>query len=489
MFREGFGAMDKLYLARVTIAAGTLVGNDNGSIASFFGVPYAEPPQAAARFAAPEHVKPWVGDRTAQEYGATAPQPRRDSFGSLDMKPYFGPGWVRGENYLNVNIWTPSAQLANTTSALLPVMVFVHGGGFVAGANSAALYDGTRFAQDEVVFVSVNYRLGVPGFLSVPGTPENRGLMDVIAALRWVQENVTSFGGDPANVTLMGQSAGATLISSLLTDPAAPGLVRRAIIQSGNGEGAFSPAQAHLVTERLAAALDIPATFEGFASVDDDAIIDALPNLAGLNLNVDGKLDPLAGLSAFSLVLEQQPVELIRSGLAGDVDLMIGTNSQEGNLYLVPTGSYYRTTRADVDALRTQTVPEEGGEPTTVATKRLGARRSELLGDRLFVSGTNALIGARLQAASAPTFTYKFAWPSPALNGDLGACHAIELPFVFDNTAMASLHGTSGLLGEEVAPAELASSMHAAWVKFAKQGNPGWNKATVNSLNTKTFGP
>ncbi|MCZ9344888.1 carboxylesterase family protein, partial [Streptomyces sp. TRM76130] len=206
------------------------------------GVPYAAPPRGADRFGPPRPHEPWDGVRDATAPGPNAPQSER-GLGAIDMTPYFGTGWSRGEDYLTVNVRTPSAA-----SGGLPVMVFVHGGGFVAGSTRSALYDGSAFARDGVVLVTLNYRLGIAGFLDLPGAPANRGLLDVVGALRWVRENIAGFGGDPDNVTLFGQSAGATLVGGVLATPEAAGLFRRAIVQSGNGRGAFTTEQAARVT-------------------------------------------------------------------------------------------------------------------------------------------------------------------------------------------------------------------------------------------------
>ncbi|MER7974828.1 carboxylesterase family protein, partial [Streptomyces sp. NPDC096080] len=223
----------------VTTARGAVRGlrREDGS-AVFLNIPYAAPPVGAARFAPPRPHARWDGVRDATVPGPTAPQSPR-GLGSVDMAPYFGPGWCQGEDYLTVDVWTPDAARAG-----LPVMVFVHGGGFVAGSTRSALYDGSAFARDGTVLVTLNYRLGVAGFLDLPGAPANRGLLDVVAALRWVRENIALFGGDPDNVTLFGQSAGATVVGGVLATAAASGLLRRAIVQSGSGLGAFSPEQA-----------------------------------------------------------------------------------------------------------------------------------------------------------------------------------------------------------------------------------------------------
>ncbi|MGB8941234.1 MAG: carboxylesterase family protein, partial [Streptomyces sp.] len=211
----------------VTTAQGVVAGARHEGFAVFRGIPYAAPPARTGLFAAPQPHAPWDGVRDATAAGPTAPQAERN-LGGIDMSPYFGPGWVRGDDYLTLDVWTPDhpspashsgVQDLNARRAALPVMVFVHGGGFVAGSTRASLYDGTAFARSGVVLVTVNYRLGIGGFLDLPGVPRNRGLLDVIAALRWVRENIAAFGGDPDLVTLFGQSAGATLTGAVIAAP------------------------------------------------------------------------------------------------------------------------------------------------------------------------------------------------------------------------------------------------------------------------------
>ncbi|MEU9969683.1 carboxylesterase/lipase family protein [Streptomyces malaysiensis] len=439
----------------------------------FRHVPYAAPPRGAARFAPPEPHPPWDGVRDATVAGPTAPQPRRDAFGHLDMSPYFGQGWVRGEDYLAVNVWTP-----DTTRDDLPVMVFVHGGGFVAGSTRSELYDGTAFARDGVVLVTLNYRLGVPGFLHLPDAPDNRGLLDVIAALRWVGENIAAFGGDRSRVTLFGQSAGATIVGAVVADPRAEGLLQRAIIQSGSGLGAFTPAQAGRVTRALAQVLGTAPTAEALARVPDERFVEAMPRLAGIDLTADGHVDPLIGLSAFSLVLDQQPAEAVATGRGAGVDLLLGTTAEEGNLYLAPVGHLTSSTEEDVlaAAARSHPAPEQLVE---VYRQRwpgasAGRLRSAIMTDALFGAGTRRLAAAHARHPSSGTHVYEFAWRSEALDGRLGAAHVVELPFVFDRTGLPGLRGPQAILGPAEPPADLASRVHATWIRFARTGDPGW---------------
>ncbi|MBU3867008.1 carboxylesterase family protein [Streptomyces sp. 4503] len=465
--------MTNTFAPIVATSQGAVRGRREEHATVFRHIPYAAPPRGAARFAPPVPHPPWDGVRDATAAGPTAPQPGRDAFGDLDMSPYFGQGWVPGEDYLAVNVWTP-----DTTRDDLPVTVFVHGGGFVAGSTRSALYDGTGFARDGVVLVTLNYRLGVPGFLHLPDAPDNRGLLDVIAALRWVEENIAAFGGDRSRVTLFGQSAGATIVGAVVADPRAEGLFQRAIIQSGNGLGAFAPAQADRVTRALARILGTAPTAEALASVPDERLVTAMPQLAGIDLNVDGHFDPLIGLSPFSLVLDQQPAEAVAAGRGAGVDLLLGTNAEEGNLYLVPLGHLATSTEEDVHAVAARSHPAPQKLVEVYRRERPGASagelRSAIMTDALFGAGTRRLAAAHARHSSSRTHVYEFAWRSRALDGRLGATHVMELPFVFDRTDLPRLHGPEAILGPAEPPAGLASRVHATWIRFARTGDPGW---------------
>ncbi|WP_405586119.1 carboxylesterase/lipase family protein [Streptomyces sp. NBC_01092] len=457
----------------VTTAQGAVRGVGQGDTAVFLNIPYAAPPHGAARFARPQPHASWDGIRDATVPGPNAPQTER-RLGSVDMSPYFGTGWSRGEDYLTVNVFTPAAAGGG-----LPVMVFVHGGGFVAGSTRSAMYDGSAFARDGVVLVTLNYRLGIPGFLHLPGAPANRGLLDVVAALTWVQENIAAFGGDPHQVTLFGQSAGATIVGGVLATPEAAGLFRRAIVQSGSGLGAFTSEQAERVTRAAAEALGIEPRVDAFAEVSDERLLDAASRLAGIDLRTETHTDPLVGLSPFSLVLDTQPARSVAAGLGAGIDLLIGTNTEEGNLYLVPVGRYGTSTAADVDAEAARSHPDPGRLVLTYRKTRpeasFGELRSAVMGDALFGAGSRALAEAHAAHPESATFSYEFAWRSHALDGQLGATHTMELPFVFDLAHLPRLHGPAGLLGPDEPPADLAARMHRAWVRFARTGNPGWD--------------
>ncbi|AEW99806.1 carboxylesterase/lipase family protein [Streptantibioticus cattleyicolor] len=457
----------------VTTAQGAVRGLRRGAPLTFLNIPYAAPPRGAGRFAPPRPHERWDGVRDATVPGPNAPQSER-KLGNVDMTPYFGAGWSRGEDYLTVNVFAPAAGGEG-----LPVMVFVHGGGFVAGSTRSALYDGFAFARDGVVLVTHNYRLGVAGFLDIPGAPANRGLLDVVAALRWVRENIAAFGGDPGNVTLFGQSAEATIVGGVLATPEATGLFRRAIAQSGSGLGAFTSQQAARVTRAAAVALGIEPTLDAFADVPDERLVESASRLAGIDLRTATHRDPLIGLSPFSLVLDTQPAESVATGLSADVDLLVGTNTEEGNLYLVPVGTYATSTAADVDAIAARSHPDPARLVAAYRESRPEASfaelRSAIMGDALFGAGSRALADAHAAHSGSATHAYEFAWRSHALDGQLGATHAVELPFVFDLADRPELTGPNALLGPGVPPADLATRMHNAWVRFATTGDPGWH--------------
>jgi para-nitrobenzyl esterase len=386
-----------------------------------------------------------------------------------------------------VNVWTP---LGASTKA--PVILFVHGGAFIAGSTNAPCYDGTAFARDGVVFVSANYRLGVAGFLHLPDAPDNRGMLDVIAALGWIRDNITAFGGDPDNVTLMGQSAGAIIVSSLLSDPAANGLFRRAVIESGSGTGTFTKQQASMVTAEVGNLLGMAATATTLAGVDDATLVDLMPRLSQLDLSTDNARAPLGGITVFGLVLEEQPVDAVNTARDRLPDLLIGSNTDESALYVAPQGLLAATTAEDVHAAAARFDSDPERLVASYRTTRPAASdahlRVAILSDGMFLTGTRLLVQALEQRPETTTFVYEFGWQSDALRGQLGASHLMELPFVFDCTHIAALHGDKALLGSAQPPEMLADRMHEAWVSFAATGNPGWPAHTAQQPAVQRIG-
>ncbi|MFI8354866.1 carboxylesterase/lipase family protein [Streptomyces cyaneofuscatus] len=458
--------MSDIVEARARTVQGTVRGAVERGVAVFRGIPYAAAPVGARRFRAPEPPEPWEGVRDALAFGPTAPKrPYAPPLDRLLPDPA-----VAGEEWLNLNVWTPSTEETGRAEGAegLPVLVWIHGGSLLHGSSAVPVYDGWAFARDGVVLVSVNYRLGVEGFGLFPDAPANRGLLDQLAALEWVRDNIAAFGGDPDRVTVAGESAGAVSIGALLATDRAAGLFRRAVLQSG-APAALTPDAARGTTELIARRLGVPATAAAFAAVDPEALLTA-------QTEVTSGGNPLTGRNSFQLVVDgelltQDPVEALRTGsAAAGVGLLLGTNTEEYRLWFVPGGLTERISRLKLRlALLKFRVPNATAR--TYRANRPDATPGELLGalatDLLLRVPLNRLADARA-GAPASTYVYEFGWPSPVQR--LGACHALELGFVFDTLAHPD---TMALTGPD-APQELADAMHRAWVAFATRGDPGW---------------
>ncbi|MFD3997697.1 carboxylesterase/lipase family protein [Streptomyces sp. NPDC058583] len=459
---------------------GALRGSAKDGVAAFLGVPYAQAPVGPLRFRTPEPVEPWDGVREATAFGPTAPK-----------RPYAAPldallpdPDVAGDDCLNLNVWAPwGGPDSAAPDGGRPVMVWIHGGSLVHGSSAVPVYDGTAFARDGVVLVSVNYRLGIEGFGVFPDAPGNLGLRDQIAALTWVRDSIAAFGGDPERVTVFGESAGAISIAALLASPLAKGLFHRAVVQSG-APIAQPLDRARRTTEAVAARLKVPATAEAFARVDRDRLLAA-------QTEVTGKGSPLTGGHSFQIVVDgevvpRDPAEALADGASAEVDLLMGTTTEEYRLWFVPSGTTERVGPLVQRLLLWRTkVPSRtarvyrAGRPQEKPGEVLGA----LATDKLLRIPLNALADARLNTGgTAATYMYEFGWPSPVL--DLRACHALELGFVFDTLDMPE---TRALTGPD-APRDLAAAMHAAWVSFALTGDPGWRRWDP-SRPVMTFGP
>ncbi len=456
---------------RVVLSTGSVRGTRNGSIRSFLAIPYAAPPVGARRFAAPQPVEPWTGERDATLRGASAPQRIRD-FPGLDIIPLVGDGQACGDDYLTLNIHAP------VDAAARPVMVFIHGGGFVVGSKDASVQDGTTFARDGIVYVAINYRLGIDGFLPIPGVPTNLGLRDMIAGLTWVRDNIAAFGGDPANVTVFGESAGAMAVADLIASPLAKGLFGRAIVQSGHGAMVRDISVAQRLVKKIAGILNISPDAAGFRTVGLEEGVDAVEAVAKPTARIDLRdahgREPVFGISRFvpvfgDDVLPDTPVAALEKGAGADIQLLIGTNAQEMNLYFVPTGVKAKMRRLLAWFVLRKSMPGAWG-----VLKAYGAGRRPI-GD-VFVDATTDLVfrwPARVYAAAhrGRTHMYEFDWQSPA-GGGLGAAHGMELPFVFDTLAITT--GPEGLTGT-VPPQALATRIHALWVRFATDGYLPWS--------------
>lgn len=456
----------------VETASGAVRGELRDGVAAFLGVPYAAPPVGDLRFAEPAPVPEWPGVRDASRPGPTAPQHGAKKFAGMDMFAITGAEWRRGDDYLTLNVWAPAEGGGR------PVLVFIHGGGLVMGSKDAAVYDGRSFARDGAVAVGINYRLGVEGFIAVPGAPTNLGLRDMLAALAWVRDNIAAFGGDPANVTVFGESGGAIATACLVASPLSAGLFSRAVVQSGHGSAVHPYDIARRVTRRVAKLLDVTPDVAGFRSTDPGEAVQALRR-AGRPGAVDMKdadgIDPSYGLGVVlpvvgDDVLPRHPLVALGEGAGQDVDLLIGTTEDEANFWFAPTRLLLAPHFAVRPVLR-RLVPDPDGILAAYRRRDPGARGGETLSRILSDLSFRWPARQFAEAHRGRTFFYEFDWDSPAAGGRMGAAHGFELPFVFDT--LDTVGGPRGWLGADP-PQDLADRVHGIWLRFATDGTVPW---------------
>jgi para-nitrobenzyl esterase len=472
----------------VRTTSGGVRGTTRDGVHVFLGIPYAAPPFGPRRFAAPQPPEPWDGVREATEYGPTAPKPPyAPPYDVLLSEPQ-----IPGEDCLNLNVWTPDSGGTG-----LPVFVWIPGGAFVNGSGAVPVYDGATFARDGVVCVTINYRLGVDGFLQfADGGPANRGLLDQVAALRWVQDNIAAFGGDPARVTVGGESAGAMSIGCLLAMPSAEGLFTRAVLQSGAGHHVLTAATATRIGGYLAERLNLPPERAALAGVPLPDLIAAQEAIAQEPFQAPNPArwgEVAVNLMAFEPVIDGElltdlPIRRIAAGSARDIAVLVGANRDEHRLFLVPNGV--------VDMVSDQLLQlavAGYGAPVDKTLKvygsaRPGATPGELLADIVtdwfYRIPAIRLAEAQTGQAAGRTWMYEFSWPSPQFGGRLGACHGLELGFIFHSLALEA-HGA--LMGP-AAPQALADEMHGAWVRFVRDGDPDWAAYDLARRSVQDFG-
>ncbi|GAA5146838.1 carboxylesterase family protein [Microbacterium pseudoresistens] len=449
-----------------------------GSSAAFLGIPFAKAPTGSRRFLAPVPPAPWTEVRDATTYGPTAQ--RGDTGPTLIPEPS-----IPGASTLNVNVFTPSPALS-PDGAGLPVMVWIHGGGYVDGSPASPWYDGRAFTRDGVVTVSISYRLGFDGFGWIDGAPANRGVLDWLAALEWVQRNVAAFGGDPDRVTIAGQSAGGGAVLRLLGMERAQHLFDAAI--------ALSPALADLPrkrvqarSRRLAELVGCAPDLAGFRSVREGMLRKHQPEASllgakGLAAATAVLTDGLPwGPVIDGDVLSRPTVEALRAGVGSDKPLLLGATDDEftmaldrarSTLRLIPAplllGRFLRdrrVRRAYLDANRPQ------------RRKGTAAVLGRYVTDTVFRALVARVAEARRDAA---TWAYRFAWVSPTKGW---SCHCLDVPFWFDCLDEDHVPAIAG----DAPPQSLADAMHGAAVAFVRDHDPGWPQWRTDPGTSRVF--
>jgi para-nitrobenzyl esterase len=468
----------------VDTTCGKVEGLERGGVLQFRGIPYGH----AERFRPAEAPRPWAGVLDATRFGPVAPQRRSPTDMLLGIDKQH-----TGEDCLVLNVFTPAADEARR-----PVMVWIHGGGFTNGSGHLPYYNGTNLVQHgDVVVVTINYRLGVFGFLHLDhlvGDPDrfpgsaSHGLRDQVAALRWVRDNIAGFGGDPGRVTIFGESAGGMSVASLMAAPAAAGLFHGAIAQSGAGENVLTVDEAEHVTAEVLGHLGLPVDAGGVERLLDvpvDAVLEAQTAVEVAELTTrPGQEARQRGQRFLKLpfepmidgeLLPRRPLEAVRDGSSAGIPLVIGTTADEWKLFMLQEGGR----ELPDDQLRRRAGNLVGGDVAQVdemlahyrAARPAADNRdlwSAVLTDHVF--RMPALRLAEAQLAHAPVWMYRFDYPSTAFGGLAGACHAIDVPFVFDNVDVPAIDMLLG--GIDDGTRLLARRCATAWTAMARTGRP-----------------
>jgi para-nitrobenzyl esterase len=437
--------------------------------AAFLGIPFAEQPYGDLHFLAPVPVRPWSGVRDALRYGST---PQRKALAEITTIP---EPCIPGDDILNLNVFTPRPKPASGPEAQLPVLVYIHGGGYIAGSPASPWYDGAAFNRDGVVTVTVSYRLGFDGFGWLPDAPANRGILDWLLALEWVRDNIAQFGGDPARVTIAGQSAGGGAVMTLLTLPRARGLYTAAASISGVPSD-IPLERAKRTTADLAERLGVTPDRSGFLRVSESDLLAAqggglrtlekptVDDLLALMRSMDGSL-PLGPMVDGEL--HPSPVEEgMRAGAGQNIPLLVGSTRQEFS-------AIARANRHLLEDHDVEPILEEVGLGPEAARRFAAALPDHHPADVVGQYVSDVMFRRRivdwldLRREAAPTWAYDFVWPS-AVSGV--AEHCLDVPFIFD---LLEDPDVTRVAGPEP-PQALADRIHAAFVAFVRDQHPGW---------------
>ncbi|MHA1987474.1 MAG: carboxylesterase/lipase family protein [Promethearchaeota archaeon] len=469
---------------------GKIQGYIDKGIKTFKGIPYTSPPVGDLRFKSPVPPKTWSGVRDTTDFSPICPQPSYDldKSGKTTKKKQIHE--QDEANCLTLNIWTP--ELDNEKR---PVMFWIHGGGFEGGSSAEESYSGLALSlRGNVVIVTINYRLGPLGYFYIPGKTANVGQLDQIAALQWVQDNIQLFGGDPDNVTIFGESAGGTAIVTLLAMPAAKGLFHRAISQSAY---CFNLTDHKEGSDNFSSMLKInPGDIHSLQKVPIDEIIKTHISFIGENKKkgIDNPFSPVVD----GKILIENPLKAFQNGVAKDIPLLIGTTRDEMKYMEEKLGTNISEVTSEVLLKRIKFCLKDEQLAKNLINTYIKEREGILPNEPKDILGVFQtdfyfrILSIRVAEAKSRhqknTYMYLFSWPSPWMNGKLGACHALDIPFVFGNLDKP---GMDIFCGKGKDTETLSERMMDTWIAFAHSGDPN-NKnipewPSYDSVNRSTM--
>ncbi len=468
----------------VSVAQGRLRGVWREDLWSFSGIPYARAPIGELRWRPPQVPESWGEIRDASTFGPIAPQSAAVPGITSPSDPEASE--PQSEDCLFLNVWTPRLPESPEEAVVggRPVLVFIHGGGFTSGSGSVFLYRGGNLVRNgDAVVVTINYRLGALGFLGhrrmddPDGLIGSWGIHDQVAALTWVRENIAAFGGDPANVTIFGESAGGFSVATLLGTPVAKGLFRRAVVQSG-GAHVHTLEEAERSADRLAAVLGIAVCDrKSLEPIPASELVAATEEIG--RRRPDPGMIPLPFLPVVDGVfLPDHPLASVDNGSAAGIDLLIGTNRDELTLFGLGNPALMALDEQAMQRWIANAAPDMDAGQVIAAYRAARSQRGEKVdpNDIWVAAGTDFVfrwpslqLAAAHVARGSRAFVYLFEWESPAFAGILGSCHALELPFVFGavNVPVVQIFSGSGPSVER-----LSRDMQRAWLAFAAAGSP-----------------